>query len=72
MSRKEELLAEVLALSTEDRRYIVEQVCDTFDEECLEELRHDPRFLEELDRRFFDGKPRIPWEEVRKALRKSP
>jgi len=68
MTRKEELLAEVLALSTEDRRYIVEQVCDTLDEECLEELRNDPRFLEELDRRFHDGKPRIPESELWKKV----
>ena len=27
---------------------------------------HDPGFLEELERRFADGSPGVPWSEIRR------
>lgn len=71
MSHLEKLLAEVLALPLLERQYIVEQVCDTFDKDILEELHNAPRFLKMLDRRFFDGKPRIPESELWKKASQS-
>jgi hypothetical protein len=52
-----------LGLPESERLDLATRLLDTVPPEMLSE--DDPDFLAELDRRFNDGSPTIPWSEIR-------
>ena len=59
----ETILAAALNLPESDGLELATRLLDTVPDELLSV--EDPDFIVELDRRFNDGSPTIPWSEIR-------
>lgn len=59
------ILQAALSLPESERLDLAAQLLDTVPPGALS--MDDPDFIAELDRRFNDGSPTIPWSEIRDA-----
>lgn len=67
---REDVLKAALSLSPADRLLIAEELMSTLPDVADVGLIEDPEYIAELDRRWNDGSPRIPWSKVREELRR--
>ena len=61
----ESILEAALKLPENERLDLAARLLDTVPPEILSV--DDPDFIDEMDRRFNDGSPTIPWSEIRDA-----
>jgi hypothetical protein len=61
----ESILEAALKLPENERLDLAARLLDTVPPEILS--IDDPDFIDEMDRRFNDGSPTIPWSEIRDA-----
>ena len=59
----ESILEAALKLPENERLDLAARLLDTVPPEIMSV--DDPEFIDELDRRFNDGSPTIPWPEIR-------
>ena len=71
MSRADEILAELIKFPLEERRVLTEKAIESMPLQEMGSWVEGPEFLAQLDRRFGDLEGAVPWEEVRKKLRRS-
>jgi putative addiction module component (TIGR02574 family) len=64
-SQPEAIFEAALKLSEDERLALVSRLLETLPSEESTLSVHDPRLVEELDRRFSDREGAVPWSELK-------